>query len=104
MLGIKVGEDGYRTFTIAPPYTSEFDAVEGNFECPYGEIAVGFKRGKDRIVVLELTVPMSTTATLLLPNSSSTAQVTRLGGNVGSRLETGSSLTLRHGKYSVRIR
>ena len=103
VLGIKVGEDGYRTFTIAPPYNSEFDAVEGTFECPYGEIAVDFKRGKDRIVVLELTVPMSTTATLLLPDSSSRAQVTRLGGNVGSRAETGSSLTLRHGKYSVRI-
>ena len=88
---------------IAPPYNSELEAGEGTFECPYGEIAVGFKRGKDRIVVLKLTVPMSTTATLLLPDSSSRAQVTRLGGNVGSRAETGSSLTLRHGKYSVRI-
>ncbi|PVH74648.1 glycoside hydrolase family 78 protein [Cadophora sp. DSE1049] len=103
VLGIKVGEDGYRTFTVAPPYTSEFDAVEGTFDCPYGEIAVDFKRGKDSVVELELTVPMSTTATVLLPNPSSTAQVTRHADKTGSKTETGASLLLRHGRYSVRI-
>ncbi|KAL5330550.1 hypothetical protein ACEPPN_000068 [Leptodophora sp. 'Broadleaf-Isolate-01'] len=101
VLGIKPDEDGYRTFTVAPPYTSEFDAVSGTFECPYGEIAVDFKREEDGAVVLQLTVPMSTSATVMLPSMSSVAQMTRHGS---SRTESiGSSLTLRHGKYVVRI-
>ncbi|KAH7382048.1 glycoside hydrolase family 78 protein [Cadophora sp. MPI-SDFR-AT-0126] len=103
VLGIKVSEDGYRTFTVAPPYVSEFDAVKGTFECPYGEIAVDFKRGKDGVVVLELTVPLSTTPTVLLPDPSSMAQVTRHADKSSSKTETGASILLRHGKYSVRI-
>lgn len=77
LLGLKVGEDGWRSFTVAPSYTSEFGEVKGSFVCPYGMIEVGFKRGKSGDVVLRLTVPMSTEPTVMLPDGTEKVQITR---------------------------
>lgn len=69
VLGIKPVGDAYKTFSVRPPYESEFNEVEGTVECPYGLIEVHFRRSAGK-VSLNLTVPMSTTATLDLPDKS----------------------------------
>ncbi|KAH8597860.1 bacterial alpha-L-rhamnosidase-domain-containing protein [Bisporella sp. PMI_857] len=44
VLGIKPIGNAYRTFTITPPYTAEFDHIEGSVDCPYGAIGIVFDR------------------------------------------------------------
>ncbi|CZR66690.1 uncharacterized protein PAC_16591 [Phialocephala subalpina] len=99
ILGLKVGEDGWRTFTVAPPYTSEFGEVKGSFDCPYGVIEAEYSREGNGEVVLKLTVPMSTEATVVLQESAKKIEVTREHGE--TREVEGGSVILRHGKYVV---
>ncbi|TEA10539.1 hypothetical protein C8034_v009547 [Colletotrichum sidae] len=78
ILGVKVEDDAYKTWTLKPPLKAEFELVEGTFECPYGNIEVTFKReGED--VRMEVTVPTSTVATLLLPRDESSVEIKRQG-------------------------
>lgn len=101
VLGLKVGEDGWRTFTVSPPHTSEFCEVRASFECPYGMIDVHFMREKTGSMALEVTVPMSTEAVVAPPESAKNVEVTRKGGE--SRCVTGVSTKLAHGSYTIRI-
>ncbi len=67
VLGIRRDESapGYRHFTLQPDLHG-FGRAEGHFETPYGEIKVALTRtGKGSAI--EATVPVSTTATLVLP-------------------------------------
>ncbi|KFY25296.1 hypothetical protein V491_01823 [Pseudogymnoascus sp. VKM F-3775] len=98
VLGIKPLGNAYRTFTISPPYTAEFDHVEGSFDCPYGIISVVFDRKLDGRVVLCLVVPFGTTATLHLPR---TATIIRNGGAVSELNEK--TVDLLHGIYNVDV-
>lgn len=34
VLGLKPTTDAYRTFSVNPPYQSEFEEVQGNVDCP----------------------------------------------------------------------
>ncbi|KAL0940469.1 alpha-l-rhamnosidase [Colletotrichum truncatum] len=99
VLGVKIEEDAYKTWTVKPPLKSEFNLVEGTFECPYGNIEVTFKRAGDD-VRMKITVPTSTTATLLLPRDESEAEVTRQGGG-NLRRATGKKVKLLPGKYEL---
>jgi hypothetical protein len=103
ILGLKSVEDGYRKFTIAPPYTLEFESVIGTVECPYGEISISFHRLPDQSVVLDLIIPMSTTATMLMHESSAVAEVTRDGGETVIK-EQQPAVVLGYGKYKVHIK
>ncbi|KAF2165015.1 glycoside hydrolase family 78 protein [Zasmidium cellare ATCC 36951] len=102
VLGIKPIEDAYRTFSIRPPYESEFDEVQGNVDCPYGQIKVHFRRERDAgKVLLDLVVPVSTTATLELPDLH---VAVLLEPWKGPKLELGSNerrVKISHGKYIV---
>ena len=101
VLGLKVTEDGWKKFNIAPPYVSEFGAVSGIFDCPYGLIMVAFKREESGDIILRLTIPMSTEATLLLPVEAKSVEVTRCDGE--TKRSSGESIQLRHGSYIIRI-
>lgn len=101
VLGLKPDGDGYRTFTVSPPYVSEFGAVKGTVECPYGTIAIEFQRLRDGLMRLDLTVPMSTTASVLLPKELKSLELCRQGKTV--EVEVGQSLTLRHGQYILQM-
>ncbi|KAK6225464.1 hypothetical protein QIS74_01511 [Colletotrichum tabaci] len=99
VLGVKVGDDAYRTWTVKPPLKSEFNVVEGTFQCPYGLIEVIFKReGED--VRMKVTVPTSTTATLLMPREESKVEVVRAGSD-GSRDVSGTKVQLLPGRYDL---
>lgn len=99
VFGVEPLEAAYKSFVISPPRTAEFDSVKGTVDCPYGKIDIDFSRGKDGEVSLNLTVPMSTTAIVKLPGISKSVRVLREGGQ--ERTETGKTLTLSHGRFSV---
>lgn len=101
VLGLKVGQDGWRTFAVSPPYESEFGEVKGSFDCPYGVIEVYLLREENGDMMLRLRVPMSTEAEVLLPKSAKRIEVTRRDGD--ARIMTGDSIKLSHGYYTVRI-
>ena len=101
VLGVMPVGPAYKTFEISPPYTAEFNAVKGSVDCPYGKIDIEFNRGEDGEVRLDLRVPMSTTATVKLPENGRSVRVSREGGK--ERIENGDSLTLSHGRYRVLI-
>jgi hypothetical protein len=71
VLGVTSLENAYKIFSISPPYVSEFDHVKGSFDCPYRIIKVDFQRRPDKAVLLQLTIPVGTTARLRLPQPSS---------------------------------
>ncbi|KAF5526523.1 hypothetical protein CGCA056_v002304 [Colletotrichum aenigma] len=101
VLGVKVENDAYRTWTVKPPLRSEFNLVEGTFECPYGMIEVTFKREGDD-VRMKVTVPTSTKATLLLPRDESEVEITRQGTD-GSRKAGGKRVQLLPGHYDLML-
>lgn len=101
VLGVKPVGNAYKTFTITPPYDSEFNKVEGTVDCPYGEISVQFAREKHGAVKLALAVPVGTVATLNLPGQASKVEIVRAGGQ--KRGATGRSVELLPGSYSVTI-
>ncbi|KAL4937789.1 hypothetical protein BDV06DRAFT_232353 [Aspergillus oleicola] len=69
VLGVKPIGDAYKTWSLRPPYNSEFGVVGGVVDCPYGEIKVRFER-VDAGFELSVRVPTSTTCSLfLLPGS-----------------------------------
>ncbi|KAF6835293.1 alpha-l-rhamnosidase [Colletotrichum plurivorum] len=99
ILGVRVGEDAYRTWTVKPPLRSEFDFVEGTVDCPYGKIEVTFRREAED-VRMKITVPTSTTATLLLPREESSVEIVRQGSDK-PREASGKGVQLRQGTYDL---
>ncbi|KAB8247072.1 bacterial alpha-L-rhamnosidase-domain-containing protein [Aspergillus flavus] len=104
VLGVQPIGDAYRTWTLRPPFRSEFDFVEGEVDCPYGLIRVCFDRKKTEgtSAQLEVTVPTSTVCTLQLPSNGSLAQIQRNGGQELKKV-TGSEVTLMPGVYKCVI-
>lgn len=101
ILGLKPIGDGYKTFTINPPYVSEFVYVKGNVDCPYGMIEIEFQRSENGLVKLDFTVPMGTTASVLLPKGLTSLELTRKNKTI--EVGIGSQLILRHGQYTLQI-
>lgn len=102
VLGVKPVGDAYRTFSVNPPYESEFNSVQGTVDCPYGLIAVDFQR-KESAIKVQLAVPMGTTASVSLPETARTVQLSREGGASREVAGFGVSVELQHGTYSLEI-
>ena len=102
VLGVKAETEAYKTFRVKPPLESEFGAVEGSVECPYGVIEVKYQKNGEE-VSMEVTVPSSTTAYLVLPGSESRAVLRRLGKGKGGYTEErkGEKVKLKPGKYEL---
>lgn len=100
VLGLKVGEKGWKTFTVAPDYHSEFGTVEGEFESPYGKI--GLKWSKIGCgIELELSVPVGSTATVVLPKDNCHVEIHR--HRVGDKkwVQQSKRVELEHGAYTL---
>lgn len=67
MAGIKVGEAGYRTFTIRPEIAEEgLNYVKATYHSINGEIVSSWKKEDDKII-LQITVPANTKANVFIP-------------------------------------
>ncbi|KAH8659956.1 bacterial alpha-L-rhamnosidase-domain-containing protein [Xylariales sp. PMI_506] len=106
VLGVQPVDDAYRTWTLRPPFRSEFDRVEGEFESPYGLISVRFEResgeAEGRKVSMKVIVPTGTVCTLVLPSELSEVEVQR-EGNLEKRFFKAKTVELRQGRYSLDI-
>ncbi|KAH9898819.1 bacterial alpha-L-rhamnosidase-domain-containing protein [Xylariomycetidae sp. FL2044] len=106
-LGIQPVEDAYRAWRLRPCFGSEFDFVEGEFDSPYGLIAVRFdgRARKDHAGTAEVrvTVPTGTSCELTLPHEGSTATVVRYPSNE-AKTYVGRTVHLKQGEYSLNIK
>ncbi|THY68616.1 hypothetical protein D6C97_00125 [Aureobasidium pullulans] len=104
VLGIRPVGDAYRTFLVRPPYDSEFKDVEGFVDCPYGRIEVKFGQTSEK-VVLNVTVPVGTEASISIPESfGSSVKVLRGDREVAANRKGQNHLQLKNGGYSIEFR
>lgn len=66
--GIEANKPGYKGITIQPHLTKKLNYSKASFESAYGTIASGWER-KDGEILIKVTVPPNTTATIILPVS-----------------------------------
>jgi alpha-L-rhamnosidase len=70
--GIKVGEAGYKTFTVRPEIASEgISSVKATYHSISGLIGSAWKKNGSTLT-LQMTVPVNTTATVFIPTSNPT--------------------------------
>lgn len=71
LAGIEPNETkgGYREFTVRPYFAPELEHLDVTMECPYGTIEEHWRREGDDIL-LQISVPFHTTATLILPDET----------------------------------
>ena len=100
VLGVKPVGEAYKTFSVRPPYESEFKEVDGTVDCPYGLIEVRYHR-QETESCLELTVPMSTSAIVYLPDAHDGVVLERNGGSSREVLSSETAVELRHGQYTL---
>lgn len=96
------GREAYRAWSLRPPFTSEFQSVQGEVDCPYGLIRVQFERRKGTGARVELQVPVGTTCDVLLPREKSKIRLRKIGG-AGEIEASGKRVELRHGQYILDI-
>ncbi|KAF7914946.1 hypothetical protein EAE99_010367 [Botrytis elliptica] len=100
VLGLKVGEKGWRTFTVAPDYHSEFGTVEGEFESPYGMIGLSWSKIGSGIE-MKLSVPVGSTAMVVLPKDNCHVLICRQRSDDKEWAEQGNRVELEHGAYAL---
>ncbi|MDR1381346.1 MAG: glycoside hydrolase family 78 protein [Tannerella sp.] len=88
---------GYKHFTVRPCIVDEVDFAEASVGSPYGEIVSRWERSDDKII-LSVTVPPNTTATLYIPACHS-GSITESGVDV--RKAPGVTWKSTEGDYSV---
>lgn len=101
VLGVKPEGRAYKTWTLTPPYESEFGLVEGSVDCPYGLIEVKYVR-QNREVSLDVRVPFGTTATLVLPPGTTQGILQR--ANAWTKEISSETIALQHGHYTFSTR
>ena len=69
--GIKLDEEnpGFKQFFIEPKPGGSLTSASATYECPYGEIAASWKI-ENGIFNMDVTVPVNTSATVILPDGS----------------------------------
>ncbi len=68
MAGIKVGDPGYRTFTIKPEIAEKgIDYVKASYNSINGEIGSSWKKEADYLI-LRVIIPVNTTAHVFIPS------------------------------------
>lgn len=102
ILGLRSTSEAYKTFLVDPPYRSEFEDVQGQMECPYGMIRIQYsKNSSTGNVIIKLDVPMSTTATLRLPQlQDNDLNVDKNGRHIPVGQDC-DEISIRHGSYRV---
>lgn len=100
VLGIEVVEDAYDSFTVSPPYRSEFSAVSGSVACPNGVIDVSYSRQETGAISVRLSVPFGSKCALRLPKGCTSLQVLRADKHMQCTAEHG-ELRLTQGAYEI---
>ncbi|KAG9599383.1 alpha-L-rhamnosidase, partial [Aureobasidium melanogenum] len=103
VLGIRPDGNAYKTFRIEPPYDSELNDVEGHVDCPYGRIQVKFRQTGER-VALDVSVPVGTQASILIPESFKTSIDVLRSNKIDMVKTTGEYLVVKNGSYSITFR
>jgi alpha-L-rhamnosidase len=65
--GIQLGSPGYKDIVIKPVPGGGLTWCKASYDCPNGKIAVDWKLNAGKLV-LDVTIPKGSTATLMLPN------------------------------------
>jgi len=78
LAGIQNPKDGYKTVTIRPEIYKELGYVNASVDTIRGELVSGWKVNADNTVTITVTVPVGTTADILLPVAQ--AQDVQLNG------------------------
>jgi len=68
--GIRPDEPGFKSFIIAP-YIKTLDWVKCEYQSPYGLIVSNWSK-KDDVLMMSVTVPVNTTATVYVPGNNIT--------------------------------
>ncbi|WP_157493704.1 alpha-L-rhamnosidase [Draconibacterium sediminis] len=110
MAGIKVGEPGYRTFTIRPEIAKDgIDFVNASYHSINGEIGSSWKKDGDKLV-FEVKIPVNTKATVTIPaNENNTVLLDGEAINecelleILERAENDLTVMLGSGKYKFEI-
>jgi alpha-L-rhamnosidase len=99
ILGIRYDESqpGYQHFYIQPQPGGDFEWVKGNYHSIAGDIEVAWAV-KDEVFTLELTVPVNTEATVVMP-SNGQQSIDVKGGKPLKKSEN--TLRLGSGKYTL---
>lgn len=66
--GIRIGKPGYKHIVIQPQPDKRLEYAHAAYESSYGKIQSGWKKVNGKLIV-EVTVPPNTTATITLPGS-----------------------------------
>ncbi len=66
--GLEIGAPGYKHIKIQPTPDSRLNFAKATFDSSYGEIASGWEMKDDKMVI-SVTIPANTTATVTLPNA-----------------------------------
>ncbi len=75
--GLEEKSPGYKEILVQPHLTKRLEYSKASFESPYGKITSGWER-KNGIILVTVTIPANTTATIVLPVSD-TGRVTENG-------------------------
>ncbi|KAL4804679.1 bacterial alpha-L-rhamnosidase-domain-containing protein [Aspergillus unguis] len=98
VLGVKPIGDAYKTWSLRPPFKSEFGVVQGEVDCPYGLFKIRYERS-DAVAKLEVGVPTSTTCTLVLPPGAKIVD----GLSPGIESVGRNGVQLPQGRYQISI-
>ncbi|KZZ94015.1 alpha-rhamnosidase [Ascosphaera apis ARSEF 7405] len=93
VMGVTVVEDGWKVWRLRVPVKSEFNAVEGTVDCPYGTVGVRWKRDEDdsdNMIRGVVEVPTSTRCVIEVEGKEILARRDGAGEERGSdRVEIG---------------
>lgn len=67
LAGLRIKEPGYKSFEVNPIFTPEIKKLKTKTHSIYGDIAVSYEHDGSKGKI-EISVPVSTTCTLMLPN------------------------------------
>ena len=108
--GINASEEtGYRDLTIAPAVTDQLDWARATTQTPYGAVTSDW-RHDDGDLTLDVTIPVGSTATVVVP-AENAASVVESGGLASAApgvrdatyADGALSLTVGSGQYSFRV-
>ena len=97
--GIKPDENnpGFKHFCIAPEIGGDLEFANTNYESVYGTIGVNWKKSGDK-VQLHITVPVNTTATVVLKQAK---EVEKSDGLVFAEKVAGFAAEVGSGDYNI---
>ena len=96
--GLELKSPGYKEILIQPHPSKKLEYSRASFESPYGTIASGWER-KDGKILVKVTIPANTKATVVLPESDAT-NVTVDGKNLNEN-KNFTNITSSGGKVSI---